>query len=153
MMNHIANYLGLAENAEKTLTEAFLKISKQHTFEPDVVEMCEKFGHWSQQHLTAIEKLLAEFKKEKDDEPEEIFDSVFPKPRIGAFGLLRDLHALSIVVHEAQMCWIVLLQASRALRNAEMEEICLEFGQHFKKETMWLLTKIKNAAPQVLVVA
>jgi hypothetical protein len=31
--------------------------------------------------------------------------------------------------------------------------ICLECGVHFKQEAMWLLTKIKTAAPQVLAVA
>jgi hypothetical protein len=153
MMNHVAHYVGLAENAEKNLIEAFGRISKQHAFESDVVEMCEKFAGWSNEHLDSIERLHLLFEKEKDDEAEELSDAVFPKPRMGSFGLLRDLHALSLLVHESQMCWTILLQAARALRNAEMESICLECGAHVKKETMWLETKIKNSAPQVLVVA
>jgi len=153
MRNHIAKYLGLAENAEKTLVKAFVKLSSQHAFEPDAVEMFEKFALWSKQHLDFIGKLSAEFEPEKNDEPEEVFDSLLLRPRMGPLGLLRDLHGLSVLVHETQMCWIVLLQASRALRNSEMEMICLECGVHFKKETMWLLTKIKTAAPQILVVA
>jgi hypothetical protein len=153
MMNHIANYLGLAANAEETLIKALNKISKQHAFEPDVVEMCEKFTLWSNQHLASIEKLQAQFEKEKEDETEELFDTVFSKSRTGSFGLLRDLHSLSLIVHEALICWTVLLQASKALRDTGMEMICLECEIHFKKESMWLQTKIKNAAPQVLVVA
>jgi hypothetical protein len=31
--------------------------------------------------------------------------------------------------------------------------VCMECGAELKKEIMWLQTKIKNAAPQVLVVA
>jgi hypothetical protein len=153
MMNHIANYLGLAANAEQTLIKALGKISKQHTFEHDVVEMCEKFSLWSEQHLASIEKLQTQFEKGEEDETEEVFDSVFSKPRMGSFGLLRDLHSLSLLVHEALICWTVLLQASKALRNTEMEMMCLQCEIHFKKETMWLQTKIQNAAPQVLVVA
>jgi hypothetical protein len=153
MMNHIANYLGLAQNAEKNLIEAFQKISKQHAFESDVVEMCEKFMLWSKQHLDSLDRLIPQFEKEKDDEPEQVSDAVFPKPRMGSFGLLRDLHALSLLVHETQMCWVILLQGAKALRDNEMELICLEAELHFKKEMMWALTKIKTAAPQVLVVA
>jgi hypothetical protein len=153
MTNHIAQYLGLAQNAEESLIKAFAKISKQHAFEPDVVEMCDKFTLWSKQHLESIDKLTPLFEKEEDDEPEEIVDALFPKPRVGGYGLLRDLHSLSLLVQETQMCWVVLLQAAKALRNNEMELVCTECEQHLKKETMWLLTRIKNAAPQALVVA
>jgi hypothetical protein len=153
MTTHIANYLALAKNAEETLTKALHTISKQHTFEHDVVEMCEKFSRWSEQHLDAIKKLSKQFENEEEsEETTELSHSVPGKPRIGAFGLLRDLHGLSILIHEAQMCWTVLLQASKALRNSEMETSCEECVAHFKKESMWAMTKVKTAAPQVLVV-
>jgi hypothetical protein len=150
---HVAEYLGLVENAEKNLIKAFEKVSKQHAFEPDVVEMCEKFALWSTQHLEYISRFSPEFEKDDNDEPKDVSEALFSKPRMGSFGLLRDLHGLSVFVHETQLCWIVLLQAARALRHVEMETVCMECGTHFKKESMWLLTKIKIAAPQVLVVS
>jgi len=51
------------------------------------------------------------------------------------------------------MCWTILLQGAKSLRHADMESMCTQCGVHLKKETMWLSTKIKSAAPQVLVVA
>jgi hypothetical protein len=72
---------------------------------------------------------------------------------MGGFGMLRDLHGLWLLVHEAQICWIVLFQASQVLRDADMEAACREAGERSKRQAMWLLTKIKSAAPQVLVVA
>lgn len=150
---HVEQYLGLAENAEKNLAKAFGKVKMQHAFEPDVVEMCEKFLLWTNQHLEHIDRLAEQYKKEEDDEAEEIAEALFTTPRMGAFGMLRDLHGLWLLVHEAQICWIILHQAAQALRDASLESVCRECGEHSKRETMWLLTKIKSAAPQVLVVA
>jgi hypothetical protein len=153
MTNHIAQYLNLAKSAEKNLIDAFSKISKYHAFESDVLEMCHKFTTWSGQHLKSIEKLTQQFEMEKDNELENISDTLFAKTHMGGFGLLRDLQSLSVLVHETHMCWVILLQASKALRHAEMEMSCLECELHYKKEAMWLLTKLKTAAPQAMVVS
>jgi hypothetical protein len=152
MTKHIAEYLSLATSGEKNLMEAFLSIKAQHSFEPDVVEMCDKFSTWSEHHLKALENLTDQYGKQTNDEPGEITDALLSKPKMGSFGLLRDLHSLSTLVHHTEMSWIVLLQAARALRDVQMEAVCVECGAELKKQTMWLQTKIKNAAPQVPVV-
>jgi hypothetical protein len=153
MTNHIAEYIGLANNGEKNLIEAFQRIKAHHAFEPDVVGMCDKFTMWSEHHLEVLEKLANQYGKQKNDEGDEISDALLSKSRMGSFGLLRDFHNLSTLVHDTQMSWIALLQAARALRDARMEAACTECGTELKKEMMWLQTRIKNAAPQVLVVA
>jgi hypothetical protein len=153
MTDHIADYIGLTENAEKTLIEALSNVSKQHAFETDVAEMCAKFKLWSEQHLDSVEKLSAQFGKKDEHTSEELSAALLSKSNLGSFGLLRDLHALSILVHHVHICWTVMLQASKALRNSEMETACTDCESHFKKEAMWLQTRIKSAAPQVLIVA
>jgi hypothetical protein len=150
---HIAEYLGRAQNAEKSLVKTFQKLAKIHAFDADVVEMLEKFSLWSTQHLEFIDRLSTEFGSDSNDKPEDVSDVLFSKPHIGGFGLLQDLHGLSLLVHEAQMCWTILSQGAKSLRNSEMESMCTQCGGDLKKETMWLTTKIKSAAPQALVVA
>ena len=150
---HIPEYLGLVRNAEQHLASAYKRVAGQHAFEPDVVEMCDKFKKWSEQHLEQLESVTQKFNIQSEDEAEEISEALFSKPRMGGFGMLRDLHGLWMLVHEAQICWIVLFQASQALRDTDMEAVCREAGEHSKRQAMWLLTKIKSAAPQVLVVA
>ena len=150
---HIAEYLGRTQNAEKSLVKTFQKLARTHAFDPDVVEMLEKFSLWSTQHLEFIDRLSEEFGSDASDKPEDVSDALFSKPHMGGFGLLQDLHGLSLLVHEAQMCWTILLQGAKSLRHTDMESVCTQCGVHLKKETMWLSTKIKSAAPQVLVVA
>jgi hypothetical protein len=153
MTDHIAYYIGLTENAEKTLIEALNNVSKQHVFETDVTEMCAKFMQWSNGHLDSIEKLTEQFGKKEGGKSEKLSNTLLSKSNSGNFDLLRDLHVLSVLVQHVHICWTVMLQASKALRNTEMEMVCVECEGHFKKEAIWLQTRIKSAAPQVLVVA
>lgn len=152
MTQHIANYLVLARHAEENLVKGLAAIAAQHALEPDVVDACKKFTLWSQQHLAAAETMLARYNGKTTVEPADLLKLLPLKPGAEPFNLLRDLHSLAHLIHEAHICWIVLLQASMAARDAEMETACTECEAHSKTETMWLQTKMKNTAPQVLVV-
>jgi HPt (histidine-containing phosphotransfer) domain-containing protein len=57
------------------------------------------------------------------------------------------------MANEVYLCWIVLLQAARALRARELEAICERFDGETKQQASWLMTRIKHVAPQRLVVA
>jgi hypothetical protein len=58
-----------------------------------------------------------------------------------------------LLANEIHLCYIILLQAARALRDLEMEKICQQFDEQTERQILWLLTRIKQAAPQALVVA
>ncbi len=66
---------------------------------------------------------------------------------------MRDLHDLWLIASEAQLCLGVLEQASKALRDRELEAFCLKFNGQTKRQLDWLLNRIRQAAPQALVVA
>ncbi len=48
---------------------------------------------------------------------------------------------------------IILYSAAKALRDKELETACEQFDGQTKQHIAWLLTRIKQAAPQTLVVA
>ncbi|HEY9768407.1 MAG TPA: hypothetical protein V6C71_07830 [Coleofasciculaceae cyanobacterium] len=56
------------------------------------------------------------------------------------------------MVNEVSLCWIVLLQAARAVRDKELEAVCERLDGETNRLS-WLLTRIKHVAPQTLVVA
>ncbi|WP_245602825.1 hypothetical protein [Gloeothece verrucosa] len=58
-----------------------------------------------------------------------------------------------MLANEVYLCWIVLLQAARALRDSELETLCQQFDGETKRQISWLITRIKHIAPQTLVVA
>lgn len=150
---HVGNYIGLVHASEKDLAEAFKKVAKHHGAEPDVYQMCNKLAAWSENHVVNLQKFIEQYSENKNTEPDNLKRTLFNKPRSGSLALVRDLHDLWLLANEVQLCWIVLLQAARALRDKELELACKQFDTQTQKQLEWLMTRIKQAAPQALVVA
>jgi hypothetical protein len=55
-------------------------------------------------------------------------------------------------VGNIKLCWIILLQSAKALRDTELKLSCLQSGKQTKRQTEWLMTKIKESTSQVLTV-
>jgi hypothetical protein len=150
---HIGNYLGLVHNSEQKLAEAFKTIAEHHGDEPDIMQICQLLGSWSEKHVEALKPFIDRYLEEKSDEPERLTQTLFEEPREGSLALLRDLHDLWLLANEVQLCWIVLDQAAKALRDQELESTCSQLSSQTKRQITWLFTRIKQAAPQTLVVA
>lgn len=150
---HVGNYLGLVHNSEQQLADAFMTIANHHADEPDIYQNCQLLSSWSRQHVQALKPLIDRYSEEKSEEPEKLSKTLFEEPRTGSLALLRDLHDLWLLANEVYLCWIVLSQAAKALRDKELEAACEQFDGQTKQQISWLLTRIKQAAPQTLVVA
>jgi hypothetical protein len=150
---HVGNYLGLVHQSEQQLADAFSKVADHHGDEPDILQTCQLLSSWSQEHVKALHPLIDRYSEDKSDEPERLSQTLFEAPREGSLALLRDLHDLWLLANEVQLCWIVLLQAAKALRDQELESSCEQFSHQTQRQIAWLLTRIKQAAPQSLVVA
>lgn len=148
----VANYLGLVHRAEEELAEAFERVGKQHAAEIDVLHMCKLFRSWSLDHVENLKLLIEKYGEEKDDEPKDLASALI-ETRMGALGLLRDLQGLLLMASEVETCYIILNQAAQPLRDKELELSCRQFGTKTHRQKSWLLTKIKHAAAQTLVVA
>ncbi|MDZ8053381.1 MAG: hypothetical protein RMX68_014265 [Aulosira sp. ZfuVER01] len=150
---HIGNYLGLVHHSEQQLADALMTIANHHQDEPDIEEICQLLSYWSQQHLQALKPMLERYSEEKSEEPERLTQILFEEPRSGSLALLRDLHDLWLLANEVQLCWIVIEQAARALRDEELLTICKQCTEQTKRQLSWLMHRIKQSAPQTLVVA
>lgn len=150
---HIGNYIGLVHASEKDLADAFEKVSRHHAAEPDIYQMCQKLSSWSANHVLNLQPFIKRYSEDKSKEPDNLKRSLFSQPRSGSLALVRDLHDLWLLANEVQLCWVVLLQAARSLRDKELELACEQFDAQTQKQLEWLMTRIKQAAPQALVVA
>lgn len=152
---HIGNYLGLVHESEQQLAKAFQQIAKHHGDEPDICQTCMLLSSWSEAHVKTLKPFVDRYLKKKH-EPERLSQSLFEEPRSGSSGslaLLRDLHDLWLITNEVHLRWVVILQAAKALRDLELEDLCQQLDQQSHRQQAWLLTRIKQAAPQILVVA
>ncbi len=149
---HVADYIGLVHQSEQRLGEALKDIAEHHKDEPDVYSACNLLASWSKTHVQNIEKFKDRYSEHKESEPEDLRKEIFHGPRSGGIGLVRDLHDLWLLANESHISWIVLLQAAKSLRDKELESVCSECDQQNRRQMAWILTRIKQAAPQALVV-
>jgi len=150
---HVAEYLGLVHASEQSLAASFRTVAKHHGDEPDIMQTCQFLAGWSDAHVVALTPIVARYTEQWEDEPEDLSEVLFRGPRKGAVALIRDLHDLWLLANEVKLCWTVLNQAAQALRDGELENQCMESGAQTERQIMWLMTRIKQAAPQALVVA
>ena len=149
---HLAEYLGLLTDSEHEIADAFKSVADRHGDEPDIFEICQKFAHTSTVHEEAIRRFTSIFGEAGEHEASRVKKSLFNGPRSGGFGLVRDLHDLFLLVTEAHIGWMILLQAAQALRDGELIAACTKLGGETDGQRSWLQTRIKQAAPQALLV-
>lgn len=149
----VGTYLGLLDNSERQLAEAFRAVAKHHGDEPDILQTCQMLAGWSEKHRQEIRPLIEQYSENTESEPKKLKQDLFGGPRMGGLALLRDLHDLWLLANEVKLCWTVLLQAAQALHDDKLKTACTELGKQTDRQIAWLQGRIKQAAPQALVVA
>jgi hypothetical protein len=150
---HLGNYLGLLESSEKQLCDAFEHVSTKHRDEPDIEQMCAKLSAWSREHRGKVLPFVEKYSEEKSKEPKDLRRELFSEKRSGSLALLRDLHDLWLLTQEVQLCWTVIQQAALGLRDEDLKATYAYCFPRTKRQADWLLGRIKQAAPQTLLVA
>jgi hypothetical protein len=148
---HIGHYIELVRKGHQDFAEALIKIAGQHGDEPDIATNCNMLATWSNEIVRDMQPFVEHYGTEKDKEPDRMKSILFVKPRSGSLALLRDLHDLWLMSSEAELCCLVLKQAAMGLRDHELLSACQTMEKQTKRQTAWLLTRIKSAAPQTLI--
>lgn len=152
---HVHDYLKLVLNSEQQLSEAFKKVAGHHIDEPDIHFTCLMLGEWSARHAEELSPFNKKYegKAGNTKEAERLSQTLFKEPRKGPIALLRDLHDLWLITKEIEISYKVILQAAKALRDIPLQNLLEEQSEETKRQSDWLQTRIKQAAPQILVVA
>jgi formylmethanofuran dehydrogenase subunit D len=149
---HVAEYLGLLKDAEHEIASAFKSVADHHGDEPDILQICQRFAGTSQVHEQALAHFVSIYGEVTEDEASSLSHSLFKHTPTGGFGLVRDLHDLFLLTTEAYLGWMILTQAAQALRDKEFIAACTKLGSETEGQRSWLQTRIKQAAPQALLV-
>lgn len=149
---HVSDYLGLLHGSESALAEALEKVSRSHRQEPDIHNECRLFAQWCRSELATIQGLIERYGERQEAEPRRLQRAAMPRGREGGFALVRDLHDCWLIANESHMSLIVLDQAAKALRDEEMCGLVERIDRQNQRQLGWLLTRIKQAAPQALTV-
>jgi hypothetical protein len=67
--------------------------------------------------------------------------------------LLRDLQDLYLMASECDICWTVIGQAAQGARDRGLLDVVRRCEGETAGQRNWLRTRMKQAAPQALVVS
>jgi hypothetical protein len=150
---HLAHYLGLVHRSELALANAYREVATAHGDEPDVTVLCQKFAGQSDQHAAKLAPFVDRYGEEAPQEPERLHVDLFGGPRTGGLGLLRDLHDLYLMASEVDISWTLIGQAAQGARDKALLETVSSCDGETALQIRWLRTRMKQAAPQALLVA
>jgi hypothetical protein len=143
----------LLQASEEQLANAFLAVAEHHQDEPDIAGVCHLQASWSREHLAKLKPLTEKYNEQRNEEPERLHQALFEGTRTGSLALLRDLHDVWLLANEVHLCWLVLDQAAKALHDEQLEGVCLKCDKQTQRQLAFLLTRIKQSAPQTLIAA
>jgi len=151
---HLAHYLGLLHRAQVNLAEAFREVADAHGDEVDVCHLCAKLAAECEGHAEQLAPFAARYGEDAPSEPDRLLHSeLFRGTRSGGVGLLRDLHDLYLMATECDLAWTLVGQAAQGARDRELLDVVARCEGETAIQIKWLRTRMKQAAPQALVVA
>lgn len=149
---YLADYIGLLVTNEDRLILAWEKLRNAHPMTPDIGMQSILFMTWSSENAAAIRLHAARYGERREGEPETLDKALaIGRPQSG-FGLLRDVQDLWLMVNESTVSVAVLIQGARALGDHALEQDLRAVESRNERQRTWLLTRIRQAAPQTLAV-
>lgn len=149
----LGHYLGLVHHSETNLARAFRDVAGAHGDEPDVAQLCLRFAAECDEHAERLKPFAERYREQAGDEPDRLRSELFRGTRSGGLALLRDLHDLYLMATESDLCWTLVAQAAQGLRDRELLDAVQACEGRTAAQLRWLSTRVKQAAPQALVVS
>jgi hypothetical protein len=149
----LAHYLGLLHAAQARLADAFREVGRGHREEADVFHICNRLAEQCDAHAEQLAPFAARYGEAADEEPDRLHSAIFQGVRQGALGLLRDLQDLYLMTAECDITWTVVGQAAQGARDAKLVETVQTCQTETAMQLKWVRSRMKEAAPQALVVA
>ncbi|MBL7258438.1 hypothetical protein [Paractinoplanes lichenicola] len=150
---HLAHYLGLLHRAQTALAAALREVGRAHADEADIAHLTEQEARRCDQRARALRPFADRYAEQAPDEPERLHSELFRGTRTGGLGLLRDLQDLYLMTAECDICWTLVGQAAQGLRDTGLADVVSEGAEETTIQLAWLRGRMKQAAPQALVVA
>ena len=150
---HLSNYLEYLSRAESNLAEGFRKIGEGHMEEVDIFHTTDTLAKQCEAHVEKLKPFCEKYGKEETTEPDRLYHELFTETRSGGLGLLRDLQDLYLMVHACDISWTMVGQAAQGARDLELMEVVTACEGQTNIQIKWLRTRMKQAAPQALLVA
>jgi hypothetical protein len=152
-MPHLSTYVGLADRSEEVLAASLRTVAAGHAHVSDVFHTCLLLADLSDSHRERLRPVADRYGEDRVEEPDRLHAEALPASRAGDVGLLRDLQDLHLSATLVQTTWTAVLQAAQGLRDRQLIEVATAANGDTSQQLAWLVTRMKEAAPQALIVS
>ena len=149
----LAHYRGVLPRSLCDLADAFREVGSAHAAEADVFHICRRLAKQCDEHGARLRPFAERYGEDAPEEPDRLHGELFTGTREGPIGLLRDLHDLYLMCALADMAWTLIGQAAQGVRDEALLEVVERCERETATQMRWLRTRMKQAAPQALVVS
>jgi hypothetical protein len=149
----LGHQLGLLHSAQVDLAAAMREVAEAHGDEVDVFHMARRMASECERHAEQLEPFAKQYCEEADDEPDRLYAVLFSGSRSGPLGLLRDLQDLYLMASLCDIAWMLVGQAAQGVRDGDLLAVVRSCEGETAGQVKWLRSRLKDAAPQALVVA
>jgi anaerobic selenocysteine-containing dehydrogenase len=150
--SRVADYVGILVEANEQFDAACASVASHHPEEPEIRLGMKKLGQFSTEAVERLRSFRDKYGEHEAKEPSRLRTTLFPAVRAGAFGVLRDLHALFVMASEIHIALTIVMQCSKELRDEELLDVCIHLDEQNKRQQAWLVTQIEHRASHTLVV-
>ena len=150
---HLANYIGYLHRAELNLAQGMRKVGEAHMADTDVYHTTATLARQCEAHAAELRPFVERNGEDAPTEPDRLYHQLFDGTREGGLGLLRDLHDLYIMASACDIAWTMIGQAAQGARDAELLAVVESCEVQTATQIRWVKTRMKQAAPQALLIA
>jgi hypothetical protein len=153
--------IGEVADAERRLATELERVGERHEADHDVHHLSSTLASISRAHVEALAPIGERYGSEVGDADggtsgvlgtvrEKASELTGRRPEAGLL-LLRDLRELFLLASEVSIGWTALGQGAQAARDRELLDVVSRCHPDTLRQLKWVTTRIKQAAPQVLV--
>jgi hypothetical protein len=156
----LGRYIEKLADSLTDLGAEYRKIGERHATEHDIYHTTHALAKQCEGQAAALAPHAAHHGGESDVEegPKESLLAGLRRATAALVGrspltgmlLLRDLRQLHLAIEESAMLWVIVGQGAFAARDAELLALVEKSREEITHQLMWVTTRIKETAPQVL---
>lgn len=150
---HLANYLEYLRKAEINLGQGFRGVGEGHREEVDIFHTADTLAGQCEAHVEKLAPFCERYGKEASTEPDRLYHELFRGTRSGGLGLLRDLQDLYVMANACDISWTMIGQAAQGAGDEDLMGVVEACERETAVQIKWLTTRMKQAAPQALLLA
>ena len=150
----LAAQLRWLQIAEQQCAAALRAVGDGHRDEVDIAHTTDALAQQCEAHARELAPFVERYADESSEMPDEAPRAgLFGGVRSGPLGLLRDLNDLYLMACECELAWTLIGQAAQGARDRDLIDLAGSCDGESAIQVRWLRTRMKQAAPQTLVVA